>query len=91
MAPKKPIPQQVTIGPDQALFVIGIVSELTGVPVWTLRRLDEMGLVSPKRINKKIRCYTHRQVNKLVYIHYLMEERSVNISGIKVILELEER
>lgn len=83
------IKQQVTIDPDQALFVIGIVSELTGMPVWTLRRLDEMGLVSPKRINKKIRCYTHRQINKLIYIHHLMEERSVNMSGIKVILELE--
>ena len=84
------VKQQVTIDPDQALFVIGIVSELTGMPVWTLRRLDEMGLVSPKRINKKIRCYTHRQINKLVYIRHLMEERSVNMSGIKVILELEE-
>lgn len=84
------IKQQVTIDPDQALFVIGIVSELTGMPIWTLRRIDEMGLVSPKRINKKIRCYTHRQINKLIYIHHLMEERSVNMSGIKVILELEE-
>ncbi|MBL8013989.1 MAG: MerR family transcriptional regulator [Candidatus Omnitrophica bacterium] len=91
MNPKKPMPKEVEINPDQALFVIGIVSELTGMPVWTLRRLDDMGVVSPKRINKKIRCYTHRQVNKLIYIHYLMEERSVNISGIKVILELEEK
>lgn len=89
MVIKKPTSQEIEIHPDAALFVIGIVSELTGMPVWTLRRLDDMGLVSPKRINKKIRCYTHRQINKLVYIHYLMEERSVNMSGIKVILELE--
>lgn len=91
MIPKKSIPKEVVISPDQALFVIGIVSELTGMPVWTLRRLDDMGVVSPTRINKKIRCYTHRQINKLIYIHYLMEERSVNISGIKVILELEKK
>jgi MerR family transcriptional regulator/heat shock protein HspR len=91
MVIKRPSNTQVNIDPDAALFVIGIVSELTGMPIWTLRRLDDMGVVSPKRINKKIRCYTHRQINKLVYIHHLMEERSVNISGIKVILEIEDR
>jgi MerR family transcriptional regulator, heat shock protein HspR len=78
-----------TIHPDAPLFVIGIVSVITQVPIWTLRRLDEMGVVSPKRINKKIRCYSHSQVKEIVYIHHLMEERKVNISGIKVILELE--
>lgn len=87
--PKKVIAREVEIHPDAALFVIGIVSQLTGMPVWTLRRLDEMGLVSPKRINKKNRYYTHRQINKIVYIHHLMEERNVNMSGIKVILEIE--
>lgn len=91
MAIKKSASREVQINPDDALFVIGIVSGLTGLPIWTLRRIDDMGLVSPKRINKKIRCYTHRQINKLVYIHYLMEERHVNISGIKVILELEQK
>jgi DNA-binding transcriptional MerR regulator len=76
------------IHPDAPLFVIGIVSVMTRVPIWTLRRLDVMGVVSPKRINKKIRCYSHSQINKIVYIQHLMEERKVNISGIKVILEL---
>ena len=90
MVSKKSIKREVEINPDAALFVIGIVSELTGLPIWTLRRLDDMGVVSPKRINKKIRCYTHRQINQLVHIHYLMEERHVNISGIKVILEMKD-
>jgi DNA-binding transcriptional MerR regulator len=60
------------------------------VPIWTLRRLDDMGVVSPKRINKKIRCYSHAQIKQIIYIQHLMEERNVNMSGIKVILELEE-
>jgi DNA-binding transcriptional MerR regulator len=77
------------IHPEAPLFVIGIVSVMTHVPIWTLRRLDEMGVVSPKRINKKIRCYSHSQVNKIVYIQHLMENHNVNISGVKVILELE--
>jgi MerR family transcriptional regulator/heat shock protein HspR len=86
---KNPKESEVEIHPDAPLFVIGIVSVMTGVPIWTLRRLDQMGVVSPQRINQKIRCYSHRQVKKIVYIHHLMDERRVNMSGIKVILEIE--
>jgi len=89
MPKKSPQKFDVEIKPDAPLFVIGIVSVMTGVPVWTLRRLDDMGVVSPERINKKIRCYSHRQIKKIVYIQHLMEERHVNMSGIKVILEIE--
>jgi MerR family transcriptional regulator, heat shock protein HspR len=81
----------VEIKPDAPLFVIGIVSVMTGVPIWTLRRLDDMGVVSPQRINKKIRCYSHTQIKEIVYIHHLMDERHVNMSGIKVILEIEKK
>ena len=75
------------IDPKEPLFVIGIVSEMLSIPIWTLRKLDELGVVQPKRINKKIRCYSKVQVEKLQYVHYLMDEKGVNISGIKFILE----
>ena len=78
----------VEIKPDDHLFIISIVSDLVGIPVWTLRKLDEMGVVRPKRIGKKTRCYSKEQIKKLSYVHYLMETKHVNISGIKVILEI---
>lgn len=80
----------VEINPETPLFIISVVSDLLDIPIWTLRRLDEMGIIKPKRIGKKTRCYTRRQMKKLNYIHYLMEEKGVNISGVKVILEIEE-
>ena len=78
----------VKIHPENPVYVISVVSELVEIPIWTLRKLDDMGVVKPKRIGKKTRCYSHIQVRKLSYIHYLMEVKKVNISGIKVILEL---
>lgn len=78
----------VEINPEKPLFIITVVSEMVGLPVWTLRRLDGMGVISPQRIGKKTRCYTMSQIKQLVYIHHLMEERNVNISGVKVILEI---
>ena len=78
----------VTIHPEAPVFIISVVSEMVEIPIWTLRRLDEMGIVQPKRIGKKTRCYSHTQLQTLKYVHYLMEEKGVNISGIKIILEM---
>jgi MerR family transcriptional regulator, heat shock protein HspR len=80
----------VRIDPEAPLFVIGVVSEMVQMPIWTLRKLDEMGVVQPERKGKKIRCYSQKQIQKLSYVHYLMEEKRVNISGVKIILEMEQ-
>jgi len=77
------------INPDDPIFVISIVSEMVHIPVWTLRRLDEMGIVEAKRLGKKTRCYSKVQIEKLIYVQYLMEEKNINISGIKFILDNE--
>ncbi len=77
------------VNPQEPLFVIGVVSHVVGMPIWTLRKLDQMDVVKPKRVGVRTRCYSQRQMKTLTYVKYLMEERQVNISGIKVILELE--
>ena len=79
---------EVNIAPDAYVYVISIVSDMVHIPIWTLRKLDEMGVVQPKRIGKKTRCYSQLQMQQLTYVRYLMDERGVNISGIKIILEL---
>ena len=81
----------VEINPQEPLFVIGVVSDMLEIPIWTLRKLDEMGVVSPERKGKRTRCYSHVQVQTLNYVKYLMTEKEVNISGIKIILEMKTR
>lgn len=78
----------IKIDPCDPVYVIGIVSKLLGMPEWTLRSLEKEGLVRPKRVNKKIRFYSMRDIQRLEYIHYLMDEKGVNVSGIKMILEM---
>lgn len=82
---------EVNIDPEEPVYVISIVSKLCEIPVWTLRELEKKGVVAPKRIGKKTRCYSKKQIKVLEYVHYLMEEKHVNISGIKVILEMKEK
>ncbi len=78
----------VNIKPEEPVYVISIVSRIVHLPVWTLRELEKKEVIKPKRIGKKTRCYSLNDVKKLEYIHYLMEEKHGNISGIKIILEM---
>ncbi len=79
----------IHISPDEPVYVISVVSKLVDLPIWTLRQLDKSGVVCPKRIGKKSRLYSLKDIKKLEYVHYLMEDKHVNISGIRIILELE--
>ena len=81
----------IYISPDEPVYVISVVSKLVDLPVWTLRQLDRSGIVCPKRIGKKSRLYSLKDIKKLEYIHYLMDEKQVNIHGIKIILEIEKK
>jgi MerR family transcriptional regulator/heat shock protein HspR len=79
----------IFISPDEPVYVISVVSKLVDLPVWTLRQLDKSGVVCPKRLGKKSRLYSLKDVKRLEYVHYLMEDKHVNIHGIKIILERE--
>ncbi len=79
----------IQISLDDPVYAIGIVSKLLGVPEWTLRALEKEGLIRPQRLNRKVRVYSLKQMRKIERICYLMEEKGVNICGVKVILQME--
>ncbi|MFA5115294.1 MAG: MerR family transcriptional regulator [Candidatus Omnitrophota bacterium] len=79
----------IYISPDEPVYVISVVSKLVSLPVWTLRQLDKKGVVCPKRAGRKSRLYSLKDVKKLEYVHYLMDEKGVNIHGVKIILQKE--
>ena len=76
----------IKIAPEEPVYVISVVCKLVNIPVWTLRQLDKAGVVRPKRLGKKNRLYSLKDLKRLEYIHYLMEEKRVNIHGLKIIL-----
>jgi len=80
---------EVFISPDEPVYGISVVSRLLDIPVWTLRTLDKEGVVKARRTGRKGRFYCLKDVKKLGYIHYLMEEKGVNLKGVKLILEKE--
>lgn len=80
----------IHISPDEPVYVISVVSNLLGVPVWTLHKLDKLGIVRPKRVGKKSRLYSLKDVKRIEYVQYLMKDMHVNIYGVKILLEIKE-
>ena len=73
---------------DEAVYVISIASQLSGMHPQTLRQYDRMGLVSPGRASGRGRRYTLLDIASLRNIQRLVGE-GINLAGIKRIMELE--
>jgi len=80
--------EQNQISEDEAVYVISIASELSGMHPQTLRQYDRMGLVTPGRASGRGRRYSLRDIASLRNIQRLVGE-GVNLAGIKRIMELE--
>jgi hypothetical protein len=76
---------------DLPLYVISVAAKLVRLPIWTLRVLDEQGIVVPKRTGKNRRLYSDVDLAKLVRVRALTEELGVNMNGVRIILQLEEQ
>lgn len=77
-------------GSNEPVYVISVAARLAGLPCWVLRVLDQEGIVVPVRTESNRRLYCDNDIALLTRVHYLMNERGVNINGVKVILEMEQ-
>ena len=75
----------------EPLYVISVAARLAGLPSWVLRVLDQEGVVVPARTDSNRRLYCPEDIELLARVRHLTEERGVNIAGVKVILEMEQK
>ena len=73
---------------EDAVYVISIAAELSGLHPQTLRQYDRLGLVSPERTEGRNRRYSLRDIASLRMVGRLVGE-GINHAGIKRIIELE--
>ena len=74
--------------PDQGLFPISVVTELTGIGPHVLRGYERAGLVRPARTDGGIRRYSSNDL-ALVRRAAALSGEGVNLAGIRRILALE--
>lgn len=67
---------------DQGLYTIGTVAELIKEHPETLRVWERNGLIRPDRKGYQ-RKYSGNDVQRLKFIKYLMDNKGLNIAGVK--------
>jgi DNA-binding transcriptional MerR regulator len=75
--------------PDMPVYVISIAADLLGCHPRTLRIYEEHGLLSPFR-RHRIRLYSEQDIQRGRLIRYLIEERGLNLAGVRLVLEIQE-
>jgi MerR family transcriptional regulator/heat shock protein HspR len=77
--------------PERPVFVISVAASMVHVHPRTLRIYEDEGLVCPARTPTNIRLYSENDVRRVLWIRHLTQERGVNLAGIRLLFELEER
>ena len=77
--------------PERPVYVISVAAGIVSVHPRTLRIYEEEGLISPARTPTNIRLYSERDIRRVLWIRHLTQERGVNLAGIRILFELEER
>ena len=79
------------MSPDAAVYVISVAAELVRVHPRTLRIYEVEGLICPARTPSNIRLYSEEDIRRVTWIRHLTQNLGVNLAGVRILFELEER
>lgn len=77
--------------PERPVYVISVAAELVRVHPRTLRIYELEGLICPARTRTNIRLYSENDIRRVLWIRHLTRNLGVNLAGVRVLFELEER
>ena len=77
--------------PERPVYVISVAATLVSAHPRTLRIYEDEGLLCPARTPSNIRLYSENDIRRITWIRHLTRERGVNLAGIRILFELEER
>src|SRR3954454_20529201 len=89
-------PDRVTQGrverdPRRPVYVNSVAATLVAAHPRTLRIYEDEGLICPARTPTNIRLYSDEDIRRITWIRHLTRELGVNLAGIRLLFELEER
>ncbi len=77
--------------PTRPVYVISVAAELVRVHPRTLRIYEVEGLLCPARTPSNIRLYSENDIRRVTWIRHLTQNLGVNLAGVRILFELEER
>jgi MerR family transcriptional regulator/heat shock protein HspR len=80
--------ERVARDANQAVYVISVAAELTGMHPQTLRIYERKGLLDPSRTSGGSRRFSERDLDRLRHIQELTST-GLNLEGVRRVLQLE--
>ena len=87
----EPTDERVGRDPTRPVYVISVAAELVRVHPRTLRIYELEGLICPARTRTNIRLFSENDIRRVLWIRHLTRNLGVNLAGVRVLFELEER
>ena len=77
-----------TIETTTPVYTLSIAGDLSGIPVHSIRQYIDKGLIVPFRKETGRNLFSMVDIQRLKYIHKLLDEDGLNIAGIRALLAL---
>jgi MerR family transcriptional regulator/heat shock protein HspR len=89
--PEPVVTRRLDRDPERPVYVISVAAGIVSVHPRTLRIYEDEGLIAPARTPTNIRLYSENDIRRVLWIRHLTQERGVNLAGVRILFELEER
>src|ERR1700737_195962 len=87
-AVKRETRRDTNISLDKPIYTISVASEVLETHPRTLMMYEHLGLVIPRRTSTNRRRFSQRDIMKLQTIQKLTRRHSVNLAGVRYIMQL---
>lgn len=75
------------MGTSEPILTISIAAKLLNVHPRTIMLYEKTELFTPHRTSTQRRMFSGKDLEALQFIKYLTQQRRINLSGVKVVLE----
>jgi MerR family transcriptional regulator/heat shock protein HspR len=76
---------------DEPVYLISVVATILNIHPQTLRQYEREGLIKPSRTDGKMRLYSQNDIEKIKFVIQLTRELGVNLAGVDIIIQLQDR
>ena len=74
----------------EPVYLISQVASMLNIHPQTLRQYEKEGLVTPARLNGRIRLYSASDIDRIKSIINLTRDMGVNLAGVEIILRYQD-
>ena len=73
---------------NKPIYTLGVATLVSGIPSHSIRQYVDKGLLVPMKLESNRHLFSSGDVNRLKWIHTLIREKGLNISGIRALMAI---